>query len=256
MKINIIGSGWLALPLAQQLQQQGHDLLLTTTSQEKVKSIQSAGLGAITYELGDQLSEPALLFETDVLIVAITCKDVESFEVLMDQLSEQKCRHIIFISSTSVYLNNGKTHDEDSTALSHDNPLLTIESLIQQHRSATIIRFAGLVGPGRHPGRFFRRSGIISNPEAPVNLIHLDDCIGIIEAVLEQKAWNEIFNGCADNHPSKGEYYQHMAKQAGMAMPALGTATSGSNKIIDNSKVKAHLHHKLKYPDVFKMTFS
>lgn len=255
-RINIIGSGWLALPLAQHLQQQGHQLLLTTTHQEKIKKIKATGIDAITYELGDQLSNPEQLFAADVLIIAITSKDVSAFDVLMDQLSEQDCHHLILISSTSVYSNNGATHDESSTALNHASPLLAVEQLIRQHPKATIIRFAGLVGPDRHPGRFFKQGKPVNNPEAPVNLIHLEDCIGIIDAVIVEQAWGEVFNGCADNHPKKGEYYQQMAQLSGHPVPELGIENNtGSNKIIDNTKVKQQMTYTFKYPNVFDFKF-
>lgn len=256
MKISIIGSGWLAKPLARQLQQQGHDLLLTTTNHEKIEKLSSAGFKAITYELGDQLSNPTQLFDSDVVIIAITSKDTAAFDILMDQISEHNCRNLIFISSTSVYSNNGQSHDENSTSLNADNPLLFVEQLIQQHPKATIIRFAGLVGPGRHPGRFFKPGKTISTPSAAVNLIHLDDCIGIITTVIEKKAWGEVFNGCADTHPEKGVFYSVMAERLKLPPPKLGESlTTTSNKIILNKKVKNALGFQLKYPDVMNMSF-
>ena len=38
---------------------------------------------------------------------------------------------------------------------------------------------------------------------APVNLVHLDDCIGVIEALIQQAAWGKLYNVCADDHPRK-----------------------------------------------------
>ncbi|MCB1582716.1 MAG: NAD(P)-binding domain-containing protein [Marinicella sp.] len=255
MKISIIGSGWLAQPLAQYLQQQGHDLLLTCTSQEKIKTLQATGLNAITYQLGDQLSNPEYLFDTDVLIIAITSKDVEAFEVLMDQLIDQNCRHIIFISSTSVYANDQQTHDETSESLQHGHPLLQIEELIQTHQFSTILRLAGLVGPGRHPGNFFRDGKTIKSPDAPVNLIHLDDVIGTLQTVIENNAWNEVYNVCADTHPTKAVFYSQMALELGNKALNLNNEQPSSHKTVSNQKLKHQLGYQLIHPDVMKMTF-
>jgi hypothetical protein len=47
----------------------------------------------------------------------------------------------------------------------------------------------------------------VQQPYAPVNLIHRDDCIGIINAIIEQNVWAEVFNGCADTHPFKADIH-------------------------------------------------
>lgn len=255
MKINIIGSGWLAIPLAKHLKQAGHELLVTTTQAIKIPELEATDLAAIQYQLGDQLSEPAKLFDTDVLIIAITSKDIEAFDILLDQLADAQCQHVLFISSTSIYLNDGQSHDEESNGLNHNSALLAIENIIKQHPSSSIIRFAGLVGPKRHPGRFFQNDKVIRNPQAPVNLIHLDDCITIIQSLIENKAWNEVFNGCADTHPTKADFYFTAAKQLGLPEPQSINDTNSSYKIIENHKIKRLLNIQLKYPDVMKMTY-
>ena len=256
MKIHIVGSGWLAQPLALSLQEDGHELLLTTTQSAKVALLHAKGLKAIEYVLGDQLSNPSMLFDADVLIIAITSKEIADYDVLLDQLTEQNCQHLLYISSTAVYQNNGQTHAEDSTAMNQNHPIYQIEQLIQSHPSASIIRFAGLVGPKRHPGRFFANGKAIKNPTAPVNLIHLADCIGIIKAVIDNKACNQIFNGCADNHPKKIDYYGTMATQLGLPRPEVAVAEeTASFKTINNHKVKAVLNYQFKYPDVLNMDF-
>ena len=255
MKISIIGSGWLALPLSRHLTDLQHQVLITTTCADKARRLSDQGFQVSTYQLGQDTSPKAELLQADVLIIAITSKDHEAFSRLVGQLATSTVQHVLFVSSTSVYQNNGQAHDETSQALNHNSPLLKIEQLIQQLPSASIIRFAGLVGPGRHPGGFFRRSGVISNPEAAVNLIHLDDCLGLITAVIEQQAWQQIFNGCADSHPEKGVFYQSMARQGGFEVPQPGEHTTGSDKVIDNQKIKQTLNYSLHHPDVMKMTF-
>ena len=47
-----------------------------------------------------------------------------------------------------------------------------------------ILRLAGLVGPGRHPGRFFAGKSAPDGQHG-VNLVHLEDVIGAIELLLQ-----------------------------------------------------------------------
>jgi len=254
-RITLVGSGWLALPLASELERLGHHLALTTTQADKARELKTKGHKVEVYELGQQLATDSALLQADVLLLAITSKDVEAYQGLVEQLRQADSQHLLFISSTSVYLNNGQLQDESSLALNTDSALYQIEQLIRTLPSVTILRFAGLVGPDRHPGRFFRRTRVMNNPQAPVNLIHLDDCLGIIAAIIKQQAWNEVFNGCADTHPSKAEFYPAMAASLGLKPPEPANSISGSDKIISNQKVKLKLNYVFRYPDVMQMDF-
>ncbi|MCX7554973.1 NAD(P)H-binding protein [Marinicella sp. S1101] len=256
MKISIIGSGWLAQPLAGQLIKNGHEVMMTSTRAEKVARLTQNGLDIRHYQLGDELSADDQLLDVDLLIIAITSKDIDAYQKLIKQVKSDQTQAIIYISSTSVYANSDEPHDENSPRLNFDNPLLDIEQVIQSHPQATIIRFAGLVGPKRHPGRFFAGGKTITNPQARVNLIHLDDCLGIILAIINNQAWGEVFNGCADNHPAKGDFYPAMTAQLGAEPPLLDNKKGEtSDKTILNHKVKNSLNYVLQQPDVFKFSY-
>ena len=91
--------------------------------------------------------------------------------------------------------------------------------------------------------------------DAPVNLIHLDDCLGIIDAILQQQAWGETFNGCADTHPSKREFYSYARKLMGLPAPEFDTETEVKYKIISNQKIKTKLNYTFQHPDLMKIVF-
>jgi hypothetical protein len=44
----------------------------------------------------------------------------------------------------------------------------------------TVLRFGGLIGEDRNPFKFIAGRENMDNPDAPINLIHQADCIGII----------------------------------------------------------------------------
>jgi hypothetical protein len=37
----------------------------------------------------------------------------------------------------------------------------------------------------------------LENPDAPINLIHQTDCIGIILKIIEKNSWGETYNAAA-----------------------------------------------------------
>lgn len=158
----------------------------------------------------------------------------------------------MFISSSSVYQNLNREVSEDEASENLDHPLYQIETLFRKSPNfqTTIIRFSGLVGPERHPGRFFRNGKIVQQPDAPVNLIHIDDCIGLIDSVLTQSAWGEVFNGCSDTHPSKREFYTQAAASIDQPAPLFSDAQTSAFKIVSNKKIKQKLGYEFKHPDL------
>jgi hypothetical protein len=82
----------------------------------------------------------------------------------------------------------------------------------------------------------------ISNPDAPINLIHLDDCIGMISAIIENEYWGKIVNGVTPFHPARREYYSK--KAAELQLPALQFSTGSS---IGKKVVSQVLGSSLKY---------
>jgi nucleoside-diphosphate-sugar epimerase len=133
-------------------------------------------------------------------------------------------KKVILISSTGVYADQNKeltefddTRSETPSALI----LLAAEELFKQQTAfkTTIIRFGGLIGPGRDPGRFFAGKKEIPNGLAPVNMIHQDDCIGLTRALLNKDAFGYTFNACTPHHPPKSDFYTQAATKAGLAKP-------------------------------------
>lgn len=192
----------------------------------------------------------------DTLIINITNKNKAAFEQLISQIEHSPIKQVLFISSSSVYQNTNDWVREEPQFENEDSILWQIESLFRQSSQFTtsIIRFSGLIGPERHPGRFFRNGKQVQQADAPVNLIHLDDCIGIIEQLLKQQVWGEILNGCADTHPSKKQFYRHAAEQLNQAVPDFNQDNTPSYKIVSNDKVKTLLSYQFQYPDL--MTIS
>lgn len=256
--VAILGGGWLGLPLAQTLAASGMQVKVATRSASRQSTIQQQLPGEAVYRVDIAARQPITAFlQSDCLIINITHKVIADFQWLLGQIRQSPVRHVLFVSSTSVYPSLNRSVAEDEGAENPDSPLWQIEQLFRQQPdlATTIVRFGGLIDSRRHPGRFFREGKTLRQPDARVNLIHLDDCIGVITTVLEKQAWGEVFNAVADSHPPKKMFYQEMAARAGLPSPASATPATASFKIISNHKIKTQLGYRLQHPDLLQIDF-
>src|SRR5690606_4562588 len=135
-----------------------------------------------------------------------------------------KIKHLIVISSSGVYPNANRAFDESDLpepVTGSGKSLLEAEGIVKSFSdfTTTIIRFGGLYGGERNPARFFGSTNNIPNSLAPVNLIHLSDCLGISEAILAREAFGHTYNACSPEHPSRTEFYTRAAKASNLEAP-------------------------------------
>jgi len=208
-------------------------------------------------DIGSPDDSTDAFLQSTTLIVNITSKDIDGFRRLIGKIENAGVEAVLFVSSTSVYADNSQAVTEADGAESTDHPLMAIENLFRQSRvfRTTVVRFGGLIGAGRHPGRFFRGGKTVRNPNARVNLIHRDDCIEIIERIVTGGVWDEIFNACADTHPNKREFYSRAARLAGLPPPEFEDGGDASFKSIDNGKLKRMLGYRFRHPDLMAIRF-
>lgn len=263
--VSILGCGWLGLPLARALTVLGYEVKGATTSPHKSTILKNSNI--IPYQLtctnevieGDHVAD---FFHTDALFVNIPFKRdlpdpdyyVQQMKVICDQVFCGGTKRIIFASSTSVYPMQNQTAKEEDVFVPADQraqALLEAENVFLKQKKipVTVIRFAGLYGPDREIASFLK-SGRLSLREgnAPVNLVHLDDCIGIVAAVLEKDLMGEIFNACADAHPIRKDLYVHAAIAMGIKPPRFVESEDPPYKIISNEKVKRLLDYRFIHP--------
>ena len=258
--VSILGCGWLGLPLGKHLRNRRFSVKGSVTNTEKFGSLRTSGVQPYRIVLNDSeidLDDPAF-FETDVLIISIPPRRIDGIErifpaqiaQLIPVILKAGIKKVIFISSTSVYPENLQTASENDV-LSPDKAsgkaLFAAENLLKNLTDfeTTIIRFGGLIGADRNPARFLLKS---DRPVAnvPVNLIHQDDCIGIILAILEQDLWGETLNACCPEHPLKRDFYGKASQISGLPTPIISDQPE-AYKIIDSSKLQRLLKYKFKY---------
>lgn len=235
-KMSLIGLGWFGEALAHELKDQ-NEIYGTTRSDEKIQSLKKQNIFAEKLNFPDSPSEK--LLSSDVIIL-----NIPPFQ---DQLTWFKrwkwnlASHVIFISSTSVYgKNTGKvdeatTPDPDSESGKY---LMQEENWINTFPHFTIIRFGGLIGKDRHPGKSLSGRKNISGGNSPVNLIHLQDCIGFTKLVIEKKLSGEIFNLVHPQHPTRADYYSTYCLKNQLPLPEF-SAEEIPFKIVTSRKTAA-----------------
>lgn len=261
-QISILGCGWLGLPLAEAFISEGWAVKGSTTSPDKFVVLHDSGIDPhVIYVNADSVDGDvkAFLEGSEILIVDIPPKlraaQSESFidriKTLVPHIEAVGIGKLIFISSTSVYADDNSIVTEETPpnpVTESGRQLVEAEKLLQDnpHFQTTVVRFGGLLGYDRHPVKHLAGKENLENPDAPINLIHRDDCIGIIMKIIEKEVWGEIFNGVAPYHPSRSAYYTSEALKMGLAVPHFSKETVSAGKTITADKVINILHYKFK----------
>ena len=263
-QISILGCGWLGLPLAKALLKKGFHIKGSTTSMEKIPLLKTVGIEPFIIQLEEEKISESItdfLADSQILIVDIPPKlrgnsnenFVAKIATLLPFIENSTIDKVLFVSSTSVYGEDNELVTE-STPLNPDSEggrqLAIVESLLQKnsHFETTILRFGGLIGEDRNPVRFLSERENIENPDAPINLIHQEDCIGIIEKIIELDSWNKTYNAVAPFHPTRKEYYTQKAADLNLALPKFVPSNTMAGKTILSDTLKNSLQYSFIKP--------
>ncbi len=266
-KISILGCGWLGLPLAKRLIEKGNSVNGSTTSENKLSILKDAEINPFLVILSEVegVSENIadFLAESEILIIDIPPKlravdpnsekkaFVEKIKNLIPFIEKSTIKKVLFVSSTSVYGDDNSIITEETIPnpeTESGKQLFLAEKLLQENQNfeTTILRFGGLIGEDRHPVKFLAGKENLENPDAPINLIYLNDCIGIIEEIINQSKWNEVFNAVAPFHPTREEFYSQKAIKMNLPEPKFSSEKSNIKKVISSEKIQTILSYKFK----------
>ncbi|MCC8426733.1 NAD(P)H-binding protein [Mucilaginibacter sp. UR6-11] len=233
MTVSILGCGWYGSELGKALVNKWIKVKGSTTSANKLPWLAGNGIEPYLINLtpNDETIDAAF-FECDVLWISIPPQAragngaayLLKVERLISLIKSHGIKQVVLVSSTGVY------GDTNTVVTEVDAPkpdsesgkiLLAAEDLLKQQTdfTTTIVRFAGLIGPGRDPGRFFAGRAGVPNGAAPVNLIHLTDCIGISCAVLDKQAFGYTYNAVSPSHPTRSNFYTQAAIDSDLEIP-------------------------------------
>ncbi|HEY6144070.1 MAG TPA: SDR family oxidoreductase [Flavobacterium sp.] len=270
-QISILGCGWLGLPLAKALLKNGFSVKGSTTSLEKLSTLENSGIEPFLIALSEDKTTGNLdifLEDSKILIIDVPPKlrgsatenFVSKIKNVIPFIEKSSVEKVLFISSTSVYGESNSIVTEETKAhpeTESGRQLLETEQLLQSNSNfkTTILRFGGLIGEDRQPIKFLAGKTNLENPNAPINLIHQDDCVGIILEILRQAqndklVWNETFNAVSPFHPSRKEYYTQKAIDLNLALPEFNTKTAVLGKTISSAKIETVLEYTFVKPNL------
>lgn len=253
IRVAILGCGWLGLPLAKKILQDGYHVNGSTTSLEKVSLLNNLGVNAFHIDLEHPSDNLSSFFDADELIITIPPKAknyAQLIEHLIPEIEKSTIKRVTYTSSISVYGNaigviteNTKTQPIRTSV----EQIVEVEQLLLNNNTfnTNIIRLGGLIGSDRHPA--YHVSGKqLKAPYDLINLIHLDDCIAVIHLLLKTNITNNIFNLVNPYHPTKKNYYTECCKHLNLALPVIKDNSKITPKEISSEKISNVLNYEFK----------
>ncbi len=290
--VSLLGCGWLGTALAPALMQRGFHVRGSTTRSSKLSALSSMGIEPLLFRIepdldpapkngapADQSYQPfaagspsAAFFESDAFVINVPPETALGPEfhpgeiaIILTRISQsaRKPKHLVYVSSTSVYGSNQGFVTETSPALPDAGSgeiLLRAESMLTQFARAhsvslSIVRSGGLIGPGRHPGLFLAGRKNAANGASPVNMIHQLDLVNILGSLIADHVPSpgevEVYNAVSSQHPARSEFYVWAAQSIGVEPPTFQVATESATKTISSEKIRALTGLELRFDDLY-----
>jgi len=223
----IFGCGYLGTRLAQSLLADGHKVYGTTRSTARARELSQLGvhpmLVSITQRVTFAALTPALEAESldvyDLIPPGRPNASPTPRQVVLggiaytiNALKHANLRRAVLTSSTAVYGQTGGAHvDADTPAepttqrsgILVDGEKLWLDAPLPTH----VVRLAGLYGPSRVIGLSAVREGapIVGDAMALLNLIHVDDAVALLRAMMNTPNPASIDLGCAGSPTPRRE---------------------------------------------------
>jgi nucleoside-diphosphate-sugar epimerase len=266
----VLGCGWLGMALASSLAAGSHRVLGTTTTPEHIPAMQAAGIEPHLLRLGNDFGAPSeallhrLLSTADVLVLNVPPRAAAAgaypnlLRPVHRAVAAAGTKHVLFVSSTSVYPNEARIMQESDAISTRDaaSDVLRAEGhFVPRYGQwkSTVVRLGGLMGPDRAPGRFLAGRRDLDQGNAPVNLVHLTDVVGVLGCIIEHGAWGHTFNVCAAEHPRRRDFYPAAAQYLNLTAPTFKDEPDEvSGKTIDSSLMRSVLPYQFKHDNVLE----
>ena len=264
--VAVLGCGWLGLPLAKHLLATGHRVLGTTTSPDQLPLLAASGIEAHLLQLGPDFSADdegrltSLLSQATTLVLNVPPRAAvaggypQLLRPVHRAVAAARVQAVLFVSTTGVYADEPRLMRETDAVSTRDaasDVLRTEGHFVPRYGQwkSTVVRLGGLIGPGRAPGRFLAGRQNLPQGDAPTNLLHLTDAVGVLGTIIEQSIWGHTLNACALLHPARREFYPAAAVYLGLEPPTFLAGSTGS-KTIDSSRLRSLVPYTFQHDDV------
>ncbi len=138
---------------------------------------------------------------------------------------EDPPERLLYTSSTGVYGDHGGDWVDEGTRIdptTEKTRVLAAAERVAREEAAergidgTVVRFAGLYGPGRYRLRRYLEGPVT---EGYLNMIHRDDAAGVLRFVLEERPPDDLLLAADDEPAPKWEFADWLADQCGVERP-------------------------------------
>lgn len=234
MRALIAGCGFVGRELAAQLVARGDEAFGLARRPEGLPP----GVVPLAADLTDPASLRSLPEGLDAVVYAAAASGysdpfyraayVDGPRHLLHALAEQghRLRRFLYVSSTGVYpQSKGEWVDEETPAEPTDfsgRHMLDGEQLVLEGPfPATVLRLAGIYGPGRtlYIDRVRDGSARLPGPGTWTNRIHRDDAAGAIVHLLDLSAPAPLYLGVDDEPSELADLLRWIAAQLGLPEP-------------------------------------
>lgn len=263
MKIAIIGCGYVGSAVARYWQQAGHQVTVTTTTQEKVTQLADFA-SEVTIVTGNDIQGiQQVVRDKDIVLLSVGAKQrtidnyrlayLETAKNIVAAISNNsQVKQLIYTSSYAVLGDkNGQLTDETAPvtpANEYGEILAAAESLLlsvpPEEFKVCLFRLAGIYGSGRELIKIFRNYAGTTRPgkgDDYSNWIHLEDIVGAIE-FARAKQLQGIYNLTSDRSLPTKEFFHHLLTTHQLP-PITWDETQAStrpyNARLSNQKLKA-----------------
>ena len=201
-------------------------------------SVLPAGIAGQAVDLST--TKPVIPGDTELVVIAISAGSptVDAYRAayldglgnLLDALDEAHVtpRRVLLVSSTAVYdVNDGSRVDEQTPATPKpgtDSIVLDAERMLHQRLpAATVLRLAGIYGPGRERLIKQVRDGAqLSTQSRHTNRIHRDDAAAaIVHLLLRPEPPAPLYLGVDSAPVTANEVVTFLAAELGLPAPTL-----------------------------------
>ena len=253
-RIGILGCGWLGLGLSRSFIDEGYVVHGSRQSNKGADFLQENKIRGFVVKINeDEIIGDLSAFLAKVDCIFLTLPPgirknpkrnfVAVIHQLIPHIQNSKVQQVVFTSSTSVFGPRQGLVTPQTTpkpVSESGKQLLEVEKILlsQPHFSTQIVRLGGLIGDDRHPVKQLAKLPIVHNPEAPINLIHKTDAIGLLRYLFEQGLWQKIYHGVAPWHPTKKDFYLHAAKKLQVSSPKFSSEKGVVTKVVSDPYIE------------------
>jgi len=262
----VVGCGYLGGVVAARWVAAGDAVWGIVRTPSRQAALEAAGVTALVADVAGAAPLPALP-EVDTVVWSVgfdrsagqAYRDVHvtGLARLLDALSGSP--RVVMVGSTGVWGRVEGMVVDESTPPSPEREagrvLLDAERVLADHRlgPGTVLRLAGIYGPGRLPRLDDLRAGrpLPADPDSWLNLIHVDDAATILMAVAGHPSPGPLYV-VSDGHPlRRGDFYATLADLCGSPPPQWTPPppeSRGGDKRVDPGRLFREIAPTLAHP--------